>query len=106
MGSSVPAAITPFAGPVPRSFVAGERLGFGPPAVVAILEDVGYPNRGRDPLDPALHELEVGPLAKAQPVQARSLSPTDVTRRRIALWVDVGVVPDEGLPVLITSPFD
>jgi hypothetical protein len=39
----------------PRSFVASERLGFEPSAVVAILEDMSYPNRGRDALDPALH---------------------------------------------------
>ena len=48
-------AASPCTSPGPRSFVASERLGLEPGAVVAILEDMGDLNRGRDALDPALH---------------------------------------------------
>src|SRR5689334_17992647 len=97
---------SPSTSPGPRSFVASERLGLEPGAVVAIIENMGDPNRGRDPLDPALDEFEVGVVAQAEVVQPLCLGPTDVTGRGIALRVDVCVVLDEGLPVLITRPFD
>jgi hypothetical protein len=75
-------------------------------AFLAILEKMGYPNCGTDTLDPALHEFEVGVVAEAEFVQSLGLGPTDITGGGIALRVNVCVVPDEGLPVLITRPFD
>ena len=90
----------------PRSFVASERLGLEPSAFGAIVEDMGDPDCGCDPLDPALHQLEVRVVAQAEVVQPRSLGPGNVTGRGIALRVRVCVVPDEGLPVLVTRPFD
>jgi hypothetical protein len=35
-------------------------------ALLAILEKMSYPNCGTDPLDPALHEFEVGVVAQAE----------------------------------------
>ena len=61
-------ATPPSTSPGPPSFVPSERLGLELGAVVAILENMGDPNRGRDPLDPALHELEVGVVAQAEVV--------------------------------------
>src|SRR5689334_7093249 len=90
----------------PRSLVAGERLGLEAGAFAAILEDVRDAQRGLDPLDPALHQLEVRVVTQAEVVQPRSLRPGDVTGRGIPLRVSVGVMLDEGLPVLVTRPFD
>src|SRR5215207_1909325 len=90
----------------PRSFVAGERLGLEPSAFIAILENVGDAHCGADTLDPALHQLELGVVAQSEGVQPLSLGARDVTRRGPALRVGVRVVPDEGLPVRVTRPFD
>jgi hypothetical protein len=61
-----------------------------------ILEDVGDADSGLGPLDPALHQLEVGVVAQAEVVQPRSLGPGDVTGVKLdptqiakAMWVDV-----------------
>jgi hypothetical protein len=89
-----------------RSFVASERLGLEPSAFVAVLENVGDADCGRDSLDPALHQREVGIVAQAEGIQPLSLGPGDVTGRGRALGVSVCVVPDEGLPVSVTRPFD
>src|SRR4051794_28766378 len=89
-----------------RSFVASERLGLEPSAFGAILENVGDADGGLDPLDPALHQREVGVVAQAKVVQSCSLGPGDVTGRRIALRVRVCVMPVERLPVLVTGPFE
>src|SRR5215213_6353813 len=89
-----------------RSFVASERLGLEPRAFGAILENVGDADCGLDPLDPALHQLEVGVVAQPERVQPLSLGPGDVTGRGTALRVSVCVVPDEGLPVHVARPFD
>src|SRR5436853_6734318 len=67
---------------------------------------MGDADRGRDLLDPALHQLETGVVAEAERIQPLSLGPGDVTRRGIALRVSVCVVPDECLPVRLTRPFD
>jgi hypothetical protein len=56
-------------------------------AFVAIPEKMSYPNCGTDPLDPALHEFEVGVVAEAEFVQPLGLGPTDVTGGGIALRV-------------------
>ena len=67
---------------------------------------MGDADCGVDPLDPALHQLDVGVVAQAEVVQPLSLGPGDVTWRGTALRVGVCVVPDEGLPVRVTRPFD
>lgn len=36
------------------SIVVSERLGLEPVALLAVLEDMGYPNRRRHPLNPGL----------------------------------------------------
>ncbi|MGH2891738.1 MAG: hypothetical protein ACRDPM_00525 [Solirubrobacteraceae bacterium] len=89
-----------------RSFVVGERFGLELAALFAILEHMGDPNCGWDPLDPALHQFQAGVIAQIEVVQPLGFGPTDVTGGGIALRVNVCVVPDEGLPVLITRPFD
>src|SRR5436309_7473369 len=89
-----------------RSVVAGERLGLEPSAFVAILENVGDADCPGDLLDPALDQVEVGVVAQAEAVQPLSLGPSDVTGRGTALRVRVCVVPDKGLPVRVTRPFD
>jgi hypothetical protein len=88
------------------SFVAGEWLGLEPCALVSILENVGDSDCRRHQLDSALDQLDVGVVAQAKGVQSFGLGPGDVTGRRVALRVNVRVVPDEGLPVLITGAFD
>jgi hypothetical protein len=88
------------------SLVASERLGLEPGAFVAILENMGDADGGGDLLYPALDQLDVGVVAQAEGVQALSLGPADVTGRGIALRISVRVVPDEGLPVRVTRPFD
>src|SRR5215212_812150 len=90
----------------PRSLVAGERLGLEPSPLGAILENVGDADGGRDPLDPALHQRDVGVVAQAEGVQPLSLGPGHVTGRGRALRVSVCVVPDVGLPVRLTRSFD
>jgi hypothetical protein len=90
----------------PRSVVASERLGLEPSVLGVILEDVGDADCGLDALDPALHQLEVRVVAEPEVVQPRSLGTGNVTGRGIALRVSVCVVADEGLPVLVTRPFD
>jgi hypothetical protein len=67
---------------------------------------VGDADRGRDPLNPALHQHEVGVVTQAQGVQPLSLGAGDVTRRGIALRISVCVVPDERLPVRIARSLD
>ena len=89
-----------------RSLVTGEGLGLEPCVFGAILENVGDADRGGDPLDPALHQLEVGVVAQAQGVQPFGLGPGHLTGRRRAFRVGVGVVVDEGLPVRVTRSFD
>ena len=88
------------------SFVAGERLGLEPAALLAILEHVGYPNCWRDAFDSALHEFYVGVVPKAEVVQPLCFGPTDLTGRWIALRVDVCVVTNQGLPMLVTRTLD
>jgi len=45
----------PSPSPERDSFVIRKWLGLELAGLLEVLEDMGYPNRGRDPLNPALH---------------------------------------------------
>ena len=52
--------------------IASERLDLEPSVLGVVLEDVGDADCGLDPLDPALHQLEVRVVAEPEVVQPRS----------------------------------
>jgi hypothetical protein len=86
--------------------VSLERLRQQASLVRSVLEEVNDADGGIGALDAGLDQRELLGVAEPELVQALGLGPADITGGGPALGIGILVVPDEGLPVLVSRTLD
>src|SRR5215216_2920947 len=90
--------------PASASFVALERLGQQASTPRPVLEDVDDAHGGVRAFDAGLDQGELFGVAEPELVEPLGLGPADIARGGPARRIGILVMPDQGLPVLVSGP--
>ncbi len=74
--------------------------------LVRVFKEVSDSEGGREPLDPALDQLQIRIIAQAKSIKPFRLGSGYIAWCGAAGWIGILVMTDQGLPMLVTRAFD